>query len=162
VNAGMNAPGPGNDEYETPGWFFDGLDTEFAFDYDAAARRSPTDVLLEGGETLHLPAPNYKCKDFTADIETAVAGRSDLIGRHVWCNPPYSKIPLFISAMQRSGAALWVLLLPVRTDNDWFGWLNREAEIRFLRRRISFELNGKRAGSPRFSSMVAIWRGDGS
>jgi len=77
-----------------------------------------------------------------------------------FCNPPYSNINLFVSTALRS-QQLWVLLLPVRTDNDWFRRLveSHAVTIRFFRKRIAFVADGVAMKSPPFASMVVIVNG---
>lgn len=151
-NQGMNAAGPSNDEYETPPDFFKTYDTEFGFDFDAAAN-----------------VQNHLCDEWTNDILDAEKG-GHLKGRIVWCNPPYSMIDLFVTIAMRSSARVWVFLLPSRTGNDWFPKLRAaemmgRADIRWMRKRIQFLLGGApplgkdgKPQSPRFDSMVAIVR----
>lgn len=53
-----------------------------------------------------------------------------------------------------------VLLIPARTDRASFhDYVLGKAEIRFLRGRLKFELDGKPMGTAPFPSMIAIWRG---
>ena len=136
MNSGMNTQTPQSDDWETPDWLFRALDIEFGFNFDGAANNA-----------------NTKCKRFTDNI--AHAG---LLGEMVFCNPPYSKIGLFIHIALHKYSANWVFLLPVRTDNDWFHELvnSPRCEIRWLRKRIKFLEDGKEMGSPRFASMLAI------
>ncbi len=142
-NSGMNQAGPSNDDYETPDWLFKALDTEFGFTLDGAAN--------EG---------NAKCKEYISKQTE----HDKFYGVHrVYVNPPYSEIETFINtALTWSpSASIIVMLLPVRTDTQWFQMLQESprVEIRWLRRRIRFELEGKQVeGSPRFASMIAIVR----
>jgi phage N-6-adenine-methyltransferase len=146
-NEGMNKPGPSNDEYETPDWLFKALDTEFGFTLDGAA--------TEG---------NAKCVNYIRDISHQIWNKED----RVYCNPPYSEITAFVVYGLLCESKVVVLLLPVRTDTSWFQMLQESprVEIRWLRKRIHFELDGKpvidpKTGnrqSPRFASMIAIVR----
>jgi hypothetical protein len=167
-NAGMNAAGPSNDEYETPPWLFKALDTEFGFDYDAACRLVPMDVVVKkDAPLLHLPNPNILCASGTTDI-VAAERMGELKGRRVWCNPPYSLIEMFTTIALRSSAKLWAFLLPSRTGTDWYHdlWARRAVtEFRPQRKRIQFLLNGLppldekgKPQGPRFDSLVAIVR----
>lgn len=134
----MNATGPSNDEYETPPWLFKALDTEFGFTFDGAA--SEANALI----------PHY------ATVESELL---DWSGERVFVNPPYSNIDLFVRrALYMDGFA--VLLLPSRTGTEWFQRLKESprVELRFLRKRIRFYLNGKEEASPRFDSIIAIVR----
>lgn len=144
MNRGMMVPGAGNDEYETPPWFYRGLDTEFAFDLDPAAT-----------------AANAKCARFYDKEHNGL--ERPWIARAVFVNPPYSNVEAWVhKAILASSVEPWptvVMLLPVRTDNDWFRRLiDWSSEVRWLRKRIRFELEGKPADSPRFASMIVILR----
>lgn len=156
-----------NDEFETPQWLFDELNEEFHFTLDAAAN-----------------SKNHKC-DIWFDKETdALLYDWDEYQDHnvVFMNPPYSRGQLkkwCKKAYEESQKGVTVIgLLPVDTSTDWFHeWVyskkqlsyyfpTNNVEIRFLNKRIKFELNGKpvldKRGKPtpaRFASMVVIWRG---
>ena len=138
-NVGMNAPGPGIDEYESPPWLFKALDGEFGFTFDAAASEQ-----------------NRLCKRWTDDVLRAAIDPTD----RIFCNPPYSLIPIFVDKALAS-PNLWVMLLPVRTDSEWFRKLSESERVafRFFRKRICFNLpGGTLTSSPRFASMIAIIR----
>ena len=79
----------------------------------------------------------------------------DWVDERVFCNPPYSNIAPWVR--KASSAELTVLLLPVRTDTDWFRFLiESNVVMRFLRKRIRFLLNGKPQTSPRFASLIVV------
>jgi len=140
MNRGMIAAGPGLDEYETPKWLFDALDAEFAFTHDGAASET-----------------NTRCRSYSDASHTIGLHWAD---QAVFCNPPYSNIEPFVTAALARKAQLSVLLLPVRTDSDWFHRLVHapRVELRWLRKRIRFCLDGKSQDSPRFTSFLAIVR----
>lgn len=140
MNDGMNVAGPSNDDYQTPDWLFRALDSEFGFTFDAAAS-----------------AATSLCAQFSDNIDSYMALCVD--EERYFCNPPYSAIDKFVVyALESSG--LWVLLLPNRTDTDWFRKLveSPRVELRWFRKRIRFHVGGKEADSPRFGSVVAIVR----
>jgi hypothetical protein len=140
-NSGMNQCGPSNDNYETPAWLFRALDTEFGFTFDGAA--SAENRLVNGNNwTNNLAA--------TLPIDPA---------HRIYCNPPYSEIGMFVQLLLKQ-PNFSVLLLPSRTGTDWFQMLceSPRVEIRFLRKRIKFCLDGKEEASPRFDSIIAIVR----
>jgi phage N-6-adenine-methyltransferase len=143
MNIGMNVATPKSDEWETPDWLFRALDAEFGLDYDAAASES-----------------NNKCPNWTADICAANLRLDEYFPNwRVFCNPPYSNIQLFVNVLlARPGFS--IMLLPVRTDSDWFHQLkeSQRVQLRFFRKRIAFCLDSKPAGSPRFASMIAVIR----
>ncbi len=139
-NKGFNVRGKRSDEWETPPWLFRALDTEFRFDLDPCA----------------MPQ-NAKCAKFFSPSENGLDQSWD--GHTVFVNPPYSNIKPWVNkALCNDGTV--VLLLPVRTDNDWFHELRQThwAQFRFFRNRIRFLEDGKEQKSPRFSSMVVVLR----
>lgn len=164
MNSGMMVHGPSNDHYETPPCLFTALDTEFGFGFDAAAREEAIEVEHNGGPLL-LTGSNWLCKQRTSNIEVGIkAIRAS--GERVWCNPPYSKIDLFVTLALQS-PNLWCFLLPSRTGTDWYHRLlwSERVIIRPMRKRIQFLLNGQpplgkdgKPQGPRFDSLVAIVR----
>ena len=86
-------------------------------------------------------------------------------GETVFCNPPYGskETGLWTEKCYREGqkpGTTVVLLIPARTDRASFhDYILGKAEIRFLRGRLKFELDGKPMGTAPFPSMIAIWRG---
>jgi len=145
MNSGMNTQTRQSDEWETPQWLFDALDHEFAFTIDGAATKE-----------------SAKCAKYATAQDTSNMD-ADWTDERVFCNPPYSDIETFVRrALQTSAprASIAVLLLPVRTDSDWFRMLiEQEVELRWFRKRISFLENGIEQTSPRFTSLVAIVKG---
>ena len=83
----------------------------------------------------------------------------------MFCNPPYGskETGLWTEKCYREGqkpGTTVVLLIPARTDRASFhDYILGKAEIRFLRGRLKFELDGKPIGTAPFPSMIAIWRG---
>ncbi len=167
----MNARGPDIDEYETPDWFYNSLDTEFGFTLDPCASET-----------------TYKCSQFCTKKENGLS--TSWGGHRVFMNPPYSDhedacksdckkmrcskrgwhrevenpgleswVTAGVMAWGYGGALLVVMLLPARTAADWFQLVQKNAEIRFYRKRIAFLLDGVELKSPRFDSMLAILRG---
>lgn len=137
-NSGMNARGKRSDEWCTPPRLFAMLDSEFNFTLDGAATRE-----------------NAKCERYCG-VDTP--NPDELwTGARVFCNPPYSRIQEFVERAFLAQVA--VLLLPVRTDTDWFHLLiERKVELRWLRKRVRFLENGVAMGSPRFASLIAVVR----
>jgi phage N-6-adenine-methyltransferase len=135
MNDGFNKATPLSDEWCTPEWLFKALDSEFGFTLDGAATKENTKCSLYCTKnTLH-----------------------DWSNQRVFCNPPYSNINWFVTQALRQTQQIAVLLLPVRTDSDWFRLLvENKAELRFFRKRIKFLQNGVEMSSPRFASVVAI------
>lgn len=142
MNTGFNTATEQNDNWRTPDWLYKALDTEFAFDCDAAA-----------DETNHL------CEKWTNNVTLSIFEPPD----RVFCNPPYSKIELFVGAALRA-SCLWVFILPVRTRAAWFERLERarqtgRVEFRWLRKRIAFDPPpGVEPSSPRMDTFIAVIR----
>jgi site-specific DNA-methyltransferase (adenine-specific) len=144
------------DDWETPQWLFDELDAEFGFDLDAAASFE-----------------NRKCSNYwSGDEEKRSADSIDCNALtnqwqgNVFCNPPYSRglQKKFIEKAHdehfMGHTSSIVMLLPARTDTIAFHeYIYGKAEIRFLKGRLKFEVNGVPAKDPApFPSMVVIYR----
>lgn len=144
----------GKDDWETPKKFFEELDKEFHFTLDPCSSDK-----------------NAKCKKHYTIEEDGLS--KDWCGETVFCNPPYSK---------RGGQDKWikkcyeeskkentvvVALIPARTDTNRFHdfiWNGNAKEVRFLKGRICFEIDGNpildKNGNPipaPFPSMIVIW-----
>lgn len=143
MNDGFNATTEQNDNWRTPAWLFKALDTEFAFDCDAAS---------DGTNSL--------CESWIGDINNAIANGFPICSRY-FCNPPYSNIEPFVRAAL-DNPWLWVFILPVRTRSAWFELLYRSerVEFRWLRKRIAFDPPpGVEASQPRMDTFIAVVRG---
>ena len=132
-----------NSIWETPQAFFDMLDKEFKFTLDVCA----------------LPI-NAKCKQyFTPEIDGL---KQDWTKHIFWCNPPYGRGQDVYSWVKKAfdsanGGGTGVCLLPVSADTKWFHeYVMRAAEIRFVRDRLWFSLNGK-AQRANHASMVVVF-----
>ena len=127
------------DLWETPQAFFDQLNTEFCFTLDACA----------------LPW-NAKCESYYTPEQD---GLSQPWTGVVWCNPPYGRqIGKWVEKAAASAAdgATVVMLLPARTDTQWFHrYIYHQADIRFVAGRLKF--GGAKWNAP-FPSMVVIFR----
>lgn len=93
-------------------------------------------------------------------------------GEVVFCNPPYSKkgnqdawVKKCYTESLKPNTTV-VALIPARTDTSRFhDYILGKAEIRFIRGRLVFEVDGKpligKNGKPQpapFPSMICIWR----
>lgn len=127
------------EDWATPNWLFDELDSEFHFTLDACAT-----------------AQNAKCvKYYTKEIDGL---KQDWAGEIVFCNPPYGKeLSKWVEkCYNESVNAVVVMLIPVRTDTKWFHkFVYHNCEIRFLSRRLKFIGSNNMAPFP---SMIAIFR----
>lgn len=130
------------DLWETPQAFFDQLNAEFCFSLDACA----------------LPW-NAKCERYYTPEQD---GLSQIWTGVVWCNPPYGrKIGKWVekAVASVSEGATVVMLLPARTDTQWFHrYIYHQAEIRFVPGRLKF--GGAKWNAP-FPCMVVIFRPGG-
>lgn len=128
------------DLWETPQDFFDQLDAEFHFDLDVCA----------------LPE-NAKCKQYyTPEMD----GLSQPWEGVCWCNPPYGReIGAWVRKARLASDAgnTVVMLLPARTDTEWFHkyiYKQDRVELRFVRRRLKF--GGSKNSAP-FPSMIVVF-----
>jgi site-specific DNA-methyltransferase (adenine-specific) len=149
-----------NHEWETPDDLFKMLDMEFNFKLDLAANKH-----------------NTKCKRFISEdslskdwlfsrddiaLETSTGYKYNLRENgYMWLNPPYGKsIKDWIKKCDeeaQKGAKI-VALLPARTDTLWFhNHIYRKYEIRFLKGRLKFKLNGEEQDAAPFPSMIVIF-----
>lgn len=129
------------DLWETPQFFFNGLDAEFHFTLDACA----------------LPE-NAKCDRYFTPEQDGL--KQEWTGT-VWCNPPYGReigkwVEKAYNAAMDNGATV-VMLLPARTDTQWFHsfCLSNLATIRYIKGRLKF--GGCKNAAP-FPSMIVIFR----
>jgi phage N-6-adenine-methyltransferase len=128
------------DLWETPQDLFDKLDKEFGFTLDACA----------------IPS-NAKCKEYFTPEQD---GLSQPWFGVVWCNPPYGRqIGRWVRKAyyaSTSGCADVVMLLPARTETQWFqDYIYHRAEVRFIRGRLRF--SGATQNAP-FPSMIVVFR----
>lgn len=128
------------DLWETPQDFFDRLDKEFGFTLDVCA----------------LPG-NAKCKRYYTPEQDGL--KQPWTGV-VWCNPPYGReIGKWVerAAHSADNGAKVVMLLPARTDTQWFHrYIYGHACIRFVQGRLKF--GNSKSGAP-FPSMVVVFNG---
>lgn len=127
------------DDWETPQWLFDELDSEFCFTLDAAASRH-----------------SAKCRGYFSKV---VDGLNQDWYETVWVNPPYGRA---VGKWVEKAYKEWkkgctvVMLLAARTDTKWFHkYIYNIAEVRFIKGRLKF--GGAKNSAP-FPSMVVIWK----
>ena len=139
------------DEWETPQDFFDALDAEFRFGFDAAANED-----------------NAKCTAFFTRECDALSQDwyAQLPDWSWWLNPPYSRCREFIAkaALEARKGCTVVCLVPSRTDTRWWheyvynaDWraYRPGVEVRFVKGRLKF---GGSTNSAPFPSAVIIFR----
>ena len=131
-----------SDEWETPKDVFEGLNAEFHFTLDPCATEQTA-----------------KCeKYYTAEQDGL---KYSWGGQRVFCNPPYSKIRLWVQKCYQESLkpnTVVVMLIPARTDTRYFhDYIYHRAEIRFIKGRIKF--SNAKWNAP-FPAMIVIFRSD--
>lgn len=119
--------------------FFDVLDKEFCFTLDVAASTK-----------------NAKCPIFYTKEEDGLIQPWNGV---VWCNPPYGrgidKWILKAKTVAENGDATVVMLLPSRTDTQWWhNYVMNAEEVRFVKGRIPYN----KGQGTRFANVVVIFR----
>ena len=121
-----------SDKWATPPKIYDPLHEEFQFNYD------PCPITWEEGD---------------ADGLTSEWGTS------TFCNPPYSKTALWIAKCHeewQKGKTI-VLLMNATTDTKAFHqYINGQAEVRFVKGRISFIKQGETKHAPNVRPSIIV------
>lgn len=138
-------------DWETPQKLFDELNNEFHFTLDAATSDK-----------------NHKCPHYYTEQTDGLS--QDWGGETVFCNPPYGSVATGVWTEKCYRESLKpnttvVLLIPARTDRASFhDFIYGKVEIRFLRGRLRFEVDGKpildkngRESVAPFPSMVVVF-----
>ncbi len=149
--------GDDRENYETPRHILDPLNDEFGFKVDLAA-----------DDSNHLcpswfgPRAEFRGNSLEKDWYE-IAGP-------FWLNPPYGRgIGRWVRKAYEESAkgALIVALLPANTDTAWFhDWVLGKAELRWIRGRVQFTIDGKRPVNEKTGktsgnsggSVIAIYR----
>lgn len=128
-----------NGSWETPDWFFKALDDEFHFTVDVAASME-----------------NRKVDKFFSVHQDAFRLRWTGVA---WLNPEYGRgIGRWLAKAKQSAVedgATVVVLVPARTDTNWWFDHARLGEIRLLKNRLKFK--GAPTSAP-FPSALCIFR----
>ena len=130
-------------DWETPQAFFDKLNLEFNFTLDPCC------------------TPNTaKCKKYYTLKENGLL--QDWCGETVFCNPPYGrKLKVWIEKCYNESCkpnTTVVMLIPARTDTIAFHkYIYNKAEIRFIKGRLKFRVDGDEVSRAPFPSMVVIF-----
>lgn len=135
-----------SDEFGTPQWFFDDLNDEFGpFDVDAASNLT-----------------NSKCKWWFTATNSGLTQDWSIVGKKVFCNPPYSKesgpIRKWVdkAILESSKGCTVVMLLPADSRTKWFKRCCQCAsEVRLVDGTFRFDGG---ATSARFGICVAVFR----
>ena len=132
-----------SNEWSTPQKLFDELDMEFNFTLDPCATK----------ETA-------KCKKFYTIAEDGLLKSWD--NEVVFCNPPYGReIKHWVQKASEAKGGVVVMLIPARTDTIYFHkyiYCKKSVEIRFLKGRIKFLIDGAEKDPAPFPSMVVIFK----
>jgi site-specific DNA-methyltransferase (adenine-specific) len=127
--------------WETPKSLFDQLNQEFSFTLDPCCE-----------------VKTAKCKRFYTKEDDGLSKSWE--NEVAFVNPPYGReqIKWIVKAHEESKNAICVLLIPSRTDTKIFHELIfPNHEIRFLKGRLYFSLNGDDDRAP-FPSMLVVMR----
>jgi phage N-6-adenine-methyltransferase len=120
-------------DWSTPQPLFDRLDKEFRFTLDVCA-----------------DANNAKCARY---YDVARDGLGQPWTGVVWMNPPYGRaierwLQRAYESTRLGACTKCVCLLPVRSDTKWWhDYVMKSSEIRFLTRRLSFDVGGVKSGN---------------
>lgn len=131
--------------WETPPEVFTPLDQEFNFTLDPCAEESTA-----------------KCKKFFTVSDNGLYQSWE--GETVFCNPPYGRhLSKWVAKCVLEGRkkdTTVVMLIPSRTDTAYFHdyILPNASDVRFLRGRIKFLMNGQRKDAAPFGSLVAVFK----
>ena len=128
--------------WETPPEIYDPLHKAFKFTLDPCAEKSTA-----------------KCKKFYTVDDDGLT--QDWSKETVFVNPPYSNIKEWVKKCHDSAydGATVVMLIPARTDTRWFHeYIYHKAEIKFLKGRIKFIIDGVRKDAAPFPSMLVIYK----
>lgn len=127
-----------SDEWSTPPEFFAALDKEFGFTLDPCS----TDE-------------NAKCASHYTMADNGLL--KDWKSETVFCNPPYSDIAAWVAKCYGAAelGAIVVMLIPSRTDTEYWHRYVMKGEIRFIKGRLKF--GGCKDSAP-FPSAVVVFR----
>lgn len=127
-----------SDEWTTPKWLFDELNSEFHFTLDAASTHE--NALCE----MH----------YTAEDDGLSQPWED---EHVFCNPPYSQVKHWVrKAAETRGGGVVCLIIAARPDTRYWHEhvAGKATEIRFIKGRLKF---GDGKNSAPFPSAVVVY-----
>lgn len=134
------------DNWETPQDFFNKLDDEFNFSWDLAAS-----------------SQNAKCEQYIDKSANSLSIDWSKLSGNLYLNPPYGReIKKWVKKASETSLKdnYLVMLIPARTDTSyWHDYIFGKAEIKFLRGRLKFEVNGVSGDSAPFPSAVIIYGG---
>tara|TARA_R100001163_G_scaffold65717_1_gene64228 strand:+ start:2120 stop:2554 length:435 start_codon:yes stop_codon:yes gene_type:complete len=128
------------DLWETPVDFFTELDKEFQFTLDVCANEE-----------------NAKCLNYYDINDDGLS--KNWIG-NIWCNPPYGRdilnwVKKASEEIEKDYCNKIVMLVPSRTDTNWWHKYVINEEVRFIKGRLKF--GGHRNSAP-FPSAVVVYK----
>ncbi|EOA9034933.1 phage N-6-adenine-methyltransferase [Vibrio harveyi] len=128
------------DTWETPIKIFEQLNHEFGFTLDATASHQ-----------------NALCEQYITAEDDAL--HQDWSNHVVFCNPPYSRLKHFAEKAFKESlkGATVVMLVPARTCSVAYHDYFSKGEIRFIRGRLKFLMQGEEQASAPFPSMLVIF-----
>lgn len=132
-----------SDNWATPQWLFDKLNSRCNFTLDACASED-----------------NAKCSKFYTENDDGLT--KSFLNETVFINPPYSKTYDWVKKAHteaKTNGVTIVALLPARTDTKWFHEFcldnDNVAELCFIKGRLKF---GDQKNSAPFPSMIVVFR----
>jgi len=134
--------------WETPQAFFDKLNRQYHFSFDLAAS-----------------VDNAKCGNFFTEEDDSLSQNWHSIAGNLFLNPPYGReLRKWVQKAYEESLGkhdgFIVLLIPARTDTSyWHDFIFGKAQIKFLRGRLKFELNGESKDAAPFPSALVIYGG---
>lgn len=138
------------EDWETPQDFYDRLNAKYHFEWDLAASDD-----------------NAKCSCYFTRDDNSLEQDWEGLSGNLFLNPPYGReLKLWVKKAATTGLKdkqNLVMLIPSRTDTSyWHDYIFNHAEIKFLRGRLKFEVDGVSGDSAPFPSALVIYKGDGN
>lgn len=137
------------EDWETPQDFYDRLNNKYRFKWDLAASDD-----------------NAKCSCYFTRDDNSLEQDWEGLSGNLFLNPPYGReLKLWVqkaATTKLKDKQNLVMLIPSRTDTSyWHDYIFNHAEIKFLRGRLKFEIDGVSGDSAPFPSAIIIYKGDG-
>ena len=130
------------DTWSTPQWLFDQLNEEFKFTTDVCASKK-----------------NAKCEKYYSRRKNGLKQQWKGV---CFCNPPYG-YPEIVKWMEKAlesskqGATV-VCLVPASTSTRWWHNFSMQGEIRFIKGKVRFVIDGKDNKPAPFHSVLIVFR----
>jgi len=132
-------------EWETPKDFFDELNREFHFTLDPCASKE-----------------NAKCKQYVTKLFNGLSIPWSIYSDSIFVNPPYDRdIGKWLKkALEESQRGITIVCLIQARSSDtkwWHNYVMKANEIRYVKERLQFTINGKKGSRSSISSVVVIF-----